>query len=42
MGDENNSWHLGQGGEITPKLTALRLLGGGDAYEAYLAFDQLT
>ena len=31
-----------QGDQITPELTALRLLGGGSAYEAYLAFDDVT
>jgi serine/threonine-protein kinase len=34
-------WDLVQGDEITPGLTAMRLLGGGSAYEAYLAFDDL-
>jgi serine/threonine-protein kinase len=33
-------WHSGE--RITPELTVLRLLGGGSAYEAYLAFDDLT
>lgn len=42
MGDHDHSWHLDEGAAITPRLTALRLLGGGDAYEAYLAFDQVT
>ncbi|KAA1426666.1 serine/threonine-protein kinase [Nocardioides antri] len=36
------SWHLGEGDPITPELTALRLLGGGSAYEAFLAFDEIT
>ena len=30
------------GDPITPELTALRLLGGGSAYEAFLAFDEIT
>nr|CAA9358254.1 MAG: Serine/threonine protein kinase [uncultured Nocardioidaceae bacterium] len=34
-------WDLAQGDEIVPGLTAMRLLGGGSAYEAYLAFDDL-
>jgi serine/threonine protein kinase len=34
-------WDLKQGDEIVPGLTAMRLLGGGSAYEAYLAFDDL-
>ncbi len=37
-----DSWHLGEGDPITPELTAMRLLGGGSAYEAYLAFDDIT
>ena len=39
---EHMSWKLEKGDPITPELTALRLLGGGEAYEAYLAFDQIT
>jgi serine/threonine protein kinase len=34
------SWDLARGDEIVPGLTAMKLLGGGSAYEAYLAFDQ--
>lgn len=37
-----SSWDLTEGDAITPELTALRLLGGGSAYEAYLAFDDIT
>ncbi|WP_340538074.1 serine/threonine-protein kinase [Nocardioides sp. GXZ039] len=36
------SWRLREGDPITPELTAMRLLGGGSAYEAYLAFDEIT
>lgn len=39
---ELSSWHFAEGDAITPELTALRLLGGGSAYEAYLAFDEIT
>jgi len=39
---EKDSWHLRQGDAVTPELTAMRLLGGGAAYEAYLAFDEVT
>jgi serine/threonine protein kinase len=39
--DEAAAWGLEQGDEIVPGLTAMRLLGGGSAYEAYLAFDEL-
>ncbi len=34
-----SSWDFHEGDEITPGLTAQRLLGGGSSYEAYLAFD---
>ena len=37
-----DSWNLHEGDAITPELTAMRLLGGGSAYEAYLAFDEIT
>ncbi len=37
-----DGWHLQEGDAITPELTAMRLLGGGSAYEAYLAFDEVT
>jgi eukaryotic-like serine/threonine-protein kinase len=37
-----DSWELAEGDPITPELTAMRLLGGGSAYEAYLAFDEIT
>jgi serine/threonine-protein kinase len=37
-----DSWHLRQGDEITADLTAMKLLGGGSAYEVYLAFDEIT
>jgi serine/threonine protein kinase len=36
------SWGLVEGDRITADLTAMRLLGGGAAYEAYLAFDDVT
>ena len=35
------SWAFEQGDEIVPGRHALRLLGGGIRYEAYLAFDDL-
>ena len=37
-----DGWHLQEGDALTPELTAMRLLGGGAAYEAYLAFDEVT
>jgi len=37
-----DSWHLEEGDALTDELTAMRLLGGGTAYEAYLAFDEIT
>ena len=37
-----DTWGFGEGDSITAELTAMRLLGGGEAYEAYLAFDDIT
>src|SRR6476620_11629671 len=37
-----STWGLGEGDPITRELTAMRLLGGGSSYEAYLAFDEIT
>ncbi|TYL49636.1 serine/threonine protein kinase [Nocardioides sp. BGMRC 2183] len=39
---DGESWALVEGAAITPELTALRLLGGGSAFEAYLGFDEIT
>lgn len=39
---ENISWHLTEGDLIAPELTVLRRLGGGSAYEVFLAFDEVT
>jgi serine/threonine-protein kinase len=36
------SWELAEGDHITDDLVAMKLLGGGSAYEAYLAFDEVT
>ncbi len=36
------SWRLAEGDAITAELTAVRRLGGGSTYEAYLAFDEIT
>lgn len=36
-----SSWNLEQGDPISARLTTVELLGGGSAYEAYLAFDHL-
>jgi serine/threonine protein kinase len=41
MGSDD-SWRLAEGDPITGDLTAVRLLGGGSSYEAYLAFDEIT
>lgn len=38
----HSSWGLQEGDPITAELTAVRRLGGGSAYEAYLAFDEIT
>lgn len=35
-----DSWGLTEGDAISDRLTAVTLLGGGSAYEAYLAFDR--
>lgn len=37
-----DGWDLHEGDALTSELTAIRLLGGGAAYEAYLAFDEVT
>ena len=37
-----DTWTFAEGDAITPELTAMKLLGGGAAYEAYLAFDEVT
>jgi serine/threonine protein kinase len=42
MSTEKAGWGLESGDPLTPELTAMRLLGGGSAYEAYLAFDEVT
>jgi serine/threonine protein kinase len=42
MTKQKDSWDMETGDPITPELTAMRLLGGGAAYEAYLAFDEIT
>ncbi len=36
------TWGLARGTAITSELTAVRLLGGGASYEAWLAFDEIT
>jgi serine/threonine protein kinase len=42
MSDHHDTWGLREGDCFTAELTAIRLLGGGQAYEAYLAFDEVT
>ncbi len=39
---KSDTWHLSEGDLITPELTVLRRLGGGFAYEVFLAFDEVT
>ena len=39
---DSDSWRLAEGDLITPELTVLRRLGGGFAYEVFLAFDEVT
>ena len=38
----DDSWDFAEGDRITPELAAVRRLGGGAAYDAYLAFDEVT
>lgn len=42
MGTREDGWGLSEGDTVAEGLSALRLLGGGAAYEAYLAFDEVT
>ena len=42
MGKARDSWGFVEGDLITSDLTAIRRLGGGEAYDAYLAFDEIT
>lgn len=42
MSKDSATWDLQPGDPITPELSAVRLLGGGSTYEAYLAFDEVT
>lgn len=42
MSTPRDSWAFPEGAPISAELTALRLLGGGSTYEAYLAFDEVT
>ena len=37
-----DGWGFAEGDAITEDLTAIKLLGGGTSYEAYLAFDDVT
>lgn len=39
---KKDSWGFAEGDQITAELSALRLLGGGSAFEAWLAFDEIT
>jgi serine/threonine protein kinase len=38
---DKHGWDLARGEDIAPGLVAMRLLGGGERYEAYLAFDEV-
>jgi serine/threonine protein kinase len=42
MSAHDEGWGLQPGDPVTDDLTAIRLLGGGASYEAYLAFDEVT
>jgi len=37
-----DGWGFAEGDPITAELSALKLLGGGSAFEAWLAFDEIT
>ncbi|KHL15865.1 protein kinase-like protein [Mumia flava] len=41
MSDEQAAWDFARGDEIADGLIAMKLLGGGNAFEAYLAFDEI-
>jgi eukaryotic-like serine/threonine-protein kinase len=42
VADDRDGWELAEGAALTPELTVVSKLGGGSAYEAYLAFDEIT
>jgi serine/threonine protein kinase len=42
MSSRRDSWGLTEGAAFTSELTVVSKLGGGAAYEAYLAFDEVT
>ena len=42
MGTRDDGWNLAEGELLAPGLSALRRLGGGSAYEAWLCFDEVT
>ncbi|WP_210651720.1 serine/threonine-protein kinase [Nocardioides sp. SYSU D00065] len=42
MGTRDDGWPLAEGDLLAPGLSALRRLGGGSAYEAWLCFDEVT
>ena len=42
MSKHEDTWGFAPGDALTPELTAVRLLGGGSSYEAWLAFDEVT
>lgn len=42
MARSDDTWGLAPGERLTPELLAMRLLGGGSSYEAWLAFDEIT
>jgi serine/threonine-protein kinase len=42
MATTHDSWGFADGDRITSELVAVKRLGGGAAYDAYLAFDEVT
>lgn len=42
MGTRDDVWHLAEDDLLAPGLSAMKRLGGGSAYEAWLCFDEVT
>ena len=42
MSTRDDGWHLAEGEQLAPGLSAMKRLGGGAAYEAWLCFDEVT
>ena len=42
MSTRDDGWPLAEGEQLAPGLSAMKRLGGGAAYEAWLCFDEVT